>query len=201
MIKFLFFFCFYLLQLPVFAQTERFYYPDAFYFVKEVSTIGQAGKTYRFSIAVKENGADEKSKPRIYAIQVRKGKEDVIGKTLSYASASGSDWKTYSVEGIMDSAATKLWLYVAVNGNGDFYFDNLQFAIKNTNTDWEKQPLSNYSFEDGGKKLLKSYYSKRSAPELKIAQATDAAEGKSSLHVFASGMKASTAFSTDTIKQ
>ncbi len=199
--KFFFFFCLIVLQLSVCAQTERFYYPDAFYFVKEVSTIGQAGKSYRFSIAVKENGADEKSKPRIYAIQVRQGKEDVIGKTLTYAGASGNDWKTYSVEGIIDSAATKLWLYVAVNGNGDFYFDNLQYAIKNSSADWEKKPLSNYSFEDSGKRLLKSYYSKRSAPELKIAQATDAIDGKSSLHIFASGMKASTVFSTDAIKQ
>jgi hypothetical protein len=198
--KLFFFFCLSVFQLSVFAQTERFYYPDAFYFVKEVSTIGQAGKTYRFSIAVKENGADEKSKPRIYAIQVRKGKEDVIGKTLTYASASGNDWKAYSVEGIIDSAATKLWLYVAVNGNGNFYFDNLQYAIKNANTDWDKLSLSNYSFEDGGKKLLKSYYSKRSAPELKIGQAVDAVDGKSSLHVFAAGMKASTALITDTIK-
>lgn len=198
--KLFFFFCLSVFQLSVFAQTERFYYPDAFYFVKEVSTIGQAGKGYRFSIAVKENGADEKSKPRIYAIQVRKGKEDVIGKTLTYASTTGNDWKTYWVEGVIDSAASKLWLYVAVNGNGNFYFDNLQYAIRNTHSDWDKQQLSNYSFEDSGKKLLKNYYSKRSAPQLKIAQAADAVDGKFSLHIFTAGMKASTALIADTIK-
>jgi hypothetical protein len=186
--------CFILVQLSVAAQTERFYYPDAFYFVKEVATTGQAGKNYRFSISVKENGADEKSRPRIYAIQVRKGKEDVIGKTLTYANAAGTGWKMYSVEGIIDSGATRVWLYVAVNGNGNFYFDNVEYAIKGPTTDWEKQALANYSFEAPGKKILKDYYSKRSAPELKIAQTTDAVEGKYALHVFTAGMKASTQF-------
>jgi hypothetical protein len=181
-------------QFAIYAQTERFYYADAFYFVKEVPASGQVGKQFRFTISVKENGADEKSKPRIYAIQVRKGKEDVIGKTLTYASSSGTDWKTYTVEGTIDSAATRVWLYVAVNGNGNFYFDNLQYELKDESGNWVKQSLSNHSFETAGKKLLKDYYIKRSAPQLKIQQSTDAVEGKSSLHIFASGMKSSTVF-------
>jgi hypothetical protein len=181
-------------QFAIYAQTERFYYADAFYFVKEVPASGQVGKQFRFTISVKENGADEKSKPRIYAIQVRKGKEDVIGKTLTYASSTGTDWKTYTVEGTIDSAATRVWLYVAVNGNGNFYFDNLQYELKDESGNWVKQSLSNHSFETAGKKLLKDYYIKRSAPQLKIQQSTDAVEGKSSLHIFASGMKSSTVF-------
>lgn len=183
-----------LVRLSVSAQTERFYYPDAFYFVKEVPAAAQAGKQFRFNISVKENGADEKSKPRIYAIQVRKGKEDVIGKTLTYANSTGADWKTYTVEGTIDSTATRIWLYVAVNGNGNFYFDNLQYELKDDNGNWVKQPLFNHSFEAAGKKLLKDYYTKRSAPQLKIEQSTDAAEGKASLHIFAAGMKASAVF-------
>jgi hypothetical protein len=182
------------IQFALKAQTERFYYPDAFYFVKEVPAVGQAGKQFRFTISVKENGADEKSKPRIYAIQVRKGKEDIIGKTLTYASGTGTDWKIYTVEGTIDSTATRVWLYAAVNGNGNFYFDNLQYELKDENGNWIKQSLSNHSFEGAGKKLLKDYYTKRSAPQLKIEQSTDAVEGKASLHIFAAGMKASTVF-------
>lgn len=182
------------MQGAVYAQTERFYYADAFYFVKEVPASGQVGKQFRFSISVKEDGADEKSKPRIYAIQVRKGKEDVIGKTLTYAKGVGDVWKTYTVEGTTDSAATRIWLYVAVNGNGNFYFDNLQYELKDENGNWVKQSLSNHSFETAGKKILKDYYIKRSAPQLKIEQSTDAVEGKASLHIFAAGMKASTVF-------
>jgi hypothetical protein len=181
-------------QFAIYAQTDRFYYADAFYFVKEMPASGQVGKQFRFSVSVKENVADEKSKPRIYAIQVRKGKEDVIGKTLTYAKGTGDDWKTYAVEGIFDSAATRIWLYVAVNGNGHFYFDNLQYELKDESGNWVKQTLSNYSFETAGKKLLKDYYTKRSAPQLKIEQSTDAVEGKASLHIFAAGMKASTVF-------
>src|SRR4051794_15027050 len=103
------------------AQTNQFYYPDAFYFVKEVPLTQQQDKTFHFDISVKENPADTLSRPRIYAIQVRKGKEDIIGKTLVYAHSTGDNWKKYSIDGAIDADATRIRLYVAVNGNGDFY--------------------------------------------------------------------------------
>jgi hypothetical protein len=184
--------CAVLLPVLVYCQAERFYYADAFYFVKEISVSGHAGKPYRFSIAVKENGADEKSKPRIYSIQVRKGKEDIIGKTLIYATRIGSDWKIYSIEGIIDTTAMRIRFYIAVNGNGDFYFDDLRYALKNNDSAWINQPVLNYSFEGGGKKLLQDYYYKQSAPQLNITSSTESVDGKFSLHIFTAGMKPST---------
>jgi len=171
------------------AQTERFYYPDAFYFVKEVNVSSQKGKPFHFDISVKENPADSLSRPRIYAIQARKGKEDFIGNTLIYAKNTNGDWKTYSIDGTVSPEATRVWLYVAVNGNGDFYFDNLHFFLADGSGNLKEEALTNASFED--KKLLLGYYSsKRLSNELKISLSPMAADGKQSLQVSSTGQKA-----------
>ncbi|MBS1566127.1 MAG: hypothetical protein JST39_17215 [Bacteroidetes bacterium] len=172
-----------IMALSARAQSTQFYYPDAFYFVKEVDVTHQKDKSFHFDISVRENPSDTLSRPRIYAVQVRKGKEDIIGKSLVYASAAGSDWKKYSVEGVVDPEATRIWLYVAVNGNGDFYFDNLHFLL-----DGQEQPVTNASFEE--KKLLAGYYvSRRFAPDLKLDASPIALDGKQSVRVQTLGQK------------
>lgn len=172
------------------AQTNQFYYPDAFYFVKEVSLSQQKDKPFHFDISVKENPADTLSRPRIYAIQVRKGKEDIIGKTLVYAKADSGSWKKYSIDGTIDPEAVRIWLYVAVNGNGDFYFDNLHFFIAGPGGTLQEQALPNASFEE--KKLLSGYYvSKRFAPDLKLKASPLATDGKQSVQVTTTGQRPS----------
>ena len=170
------------------AQSDRFYYPDAFYFVKEVNVTGFAERPFHFEIAVKENPSDTFSRPRIYAVQVRKGKEDIIGKTLVYATATNGDWKTYTVDGIIDNEATRVWLYVAVNGNGDFYFDKLHYSIADANGTLQEKELPNSSFEE--KKLLAGYYmSDKPSSALKISLSSIAADGKQSVQVSVTGQK------------
>jgi hypothetical protein len=170
------------------AQSERFYYPDAFYFVKEIKVNGLQERPFHLEMAVKENPADTFSKPRIYAVQVRKGKEDLIGKTFTYASVSNGDWKTYSIDGIVDKEATRIWFYAAVNGNGSFYFDNLKCSIADINGTLEEKDVSNFSFED--KKLLSGYLvSSRPSKDLIIRQSTEASDGKKSLQVISAGQK------------
>jgi hypothetical protein len=172
----------------VYAQSARFYYPDAFYFVKEVTVTGAGEHPFHFEIAVKENPADTFSRPRIYAIQVRKGKEDIIGKTLVYAKASEGDWKTYSVDGIVDNEATRIWLYVAVNGNGDFYFDKLCYSLADATGTLQEKELPNASFEE--KKLLSGYFiSNQPSQELKVRLSSVAADGKQSVQVTVTGQK------------
>lgn len=173
------------------AQNDRFYYPDAFYFVKEVKVEGLKERPYHFELSVKENPSDTFSKPRIYVVQVRKGKEDIIGRSLVYATVTpgkDKDWKTYSIDGIIENDATRIWLYMAVNGNGEFYFDNLQCSIADVNGTLQEKDLSNYSFEE--KKLLAGYYvSDKPGKNLSIQASPVANEGKHSLLVATSAQK------------
>ena len=178
-----------LITAATYAQADRFYYPDAFYFVKEVNVASQKGKAFHFDISVKENPADSLSRPRIYTIQARKGKEDFIGNSFAYAKAGNGDWRTYSIDGTIDQEASRVWLYVAVNGNGDFYFDNLHFFVADSTGALREEKLANTSFEE--KKLLAGYYqSKHASPELRLRFSPVASDGKQSLQVSVSGQKA-----------
>jgi hypothetical protein len=170
------------------AQSPRFYYPDAFYFVKEVKIEGLQERPFHFEISVKENPVDTLSKPRIYAVQVRKGKEDLIGKTLVYATANNGDWKNYHIDGIVDKEATRIWFYIAVNGNGTFNFDNLQCSIADINGTLVERDLSNSSFEE--KRLLDRYFiSSKTSPNIKFRSSTVASDGQYSLEVISKNQK------------
>ena len=174
--------------LPAFTQSEQFNYPDAFYFVKEIKVAGLTERPFHIDITVKENPADSLSKPRIYAVQVRKGKEDIIGKTLVYASVTGGDWKTYSIDGITDRQATRIWFYAAVNGNGHFYFDKLQYSIADADGTLQEKDLFNQSFED--KKLLNGYFvSAIPSKNLQVKASAIANDGKRSVEVMVTGQK------------
>lgn len=174
------------------AQPGHFYYPDAFYFVKEVKAEGLAGKAFRFEISVQEKPSDTFSKVRIYTVQVRKGREDIIGRTFTYAVSAGSNgWNTYRIEDTVDQEATRVWLYVSVNGNGNFYFDRLRYFISDANGVLQYTPLANGSFEEKGRQVLKDYYvSKQASPGFVLSVATDPVlEGEQSLHLFTAGMR------------
>jgi len=170
------------------AQSEQFSYPDAFYFVKEIKTEGLTERPFHIEITVKETPADSLSKPRIYAVQVRKGKEDVIGKSMVYATATSGEWKTYSIDGITEKGATRIWFYAAVNGNGNFYFDKLQYSIADATGTLQEKDLSNQSFED--KKILNGYFVNIGhSKDLQIKASPVANDGKQSLQVIATNQK------------
>lgn len=177
-----------LLGLSAAAQSEQFNYPDAFYFVKEINTAGLTERPFHLEITVKEIPADSLSKPRIYAIQVRKGKEDIIGKTMKYATVTNGEWKTYSIDGITDKDATRIWFYAAVNGNGSFYFDKIAYSIADATGTLLEKDLVNQSFED--KKILNGYYvSTGDTKYLQVKKSDLANDGKQSLQVTVSGQK------------
>jgi len=170
------------------AQSEQFNYPDAFYFVKEIKTVGLTERPFHIEITVKENPADSLSKPRIYAVQVRKGKEDIIGKTMVYATVTKGEWKTYSIDGITEKQATRIWFYAAVNGNGNFYFDKLQYSIADATGTLQEKDLGNQSFED--KKILNGYFvSTGNSKDLQVKASPVANDGKQSLQVIVTGQK------------
>lgn len=170
------------------AQSEQFNYPDAFYFVKEIKTEGLSERPFHIEITVKETPADSLSKPRIYAVQVRKGKEDIIGKTMVYATSTNGEWKTYSIDGITEKDATRIWFYAAVNGNGNFYFDKLQYSIADATGTLQERDLSNQSFED--KKILNGYFvSAGSSKDLQVKASVVANDGKQSLQVITANQK------------
>lgn len=168
-----------------FAQSQWYYYAEEFYFVKEVSVKEFRGKNFRYEIAVKENPFDTLSKVRVHGINVGKGREEYINSDFNVESRKEQEWTIYTIAGVVDEAAYRLWFYAAVNGNGKFYFDDISFYIEQEPGKWKQLQLSNTSFETQGRNIFDGYYvSKRSSRTLSTQLSGDVYKtGKRSLQV------------------
>jgi hypothetical protein len=159
--------------LSAVAQQNWYYFAEEFYFVKEVTVKDMRGKNFRYEIAVKANPADTLSKVRIHGIAVGKGKEDFINSDFTVESRTEQDWTVYTVVGKVQEDAWRLWFYAAVNGNGDFHFDDLSFYIEMAPGSWKQLRLFNPSFEERNKDIFSGYYvSKRNSANTRTSLST-----------------------------
>lgn len=178
------------LQTSAFSQSDWYYFPDEIYFVKEVPVKDLRGREFRYQIAVKAAASDTFSKVRINGVAAGKGKDDFINNSNFVKSETTENgWTIYTISGTIPDEAHKLWFYSAVNGNGEFYFDNVQFNIRE-GSEWMQLELSNPSFEDNNKNIFKGYYvSNRQTPHLKTAlSSTVSYHGEKSLQVQTKGL-------------
>jgi len=172
------------------AQNEWYYFPDEIYFVKEVPAKEFRGKHFRYEIAVKASATDTFSKVRINGVGVGRGKDDFLNNasfTKGYHIENG--WTVYTITGTVPEQAWKLWFYSAVNGNGEFYFDNISFAVEEDG-EWMELELPNASFEQSNKNLFNGYYvSTRKTQHLKTgASKEEVYHGEYSLHISTFGL-------------
>lgn len=168
-----------------FSQSQWFYYAEEFYFVKEVPVKEFRGKNFRYEIAVKANPSDTLSKVRVHGINVGKGKEEFITSDFNLETRTEQEWTIYTVVGKVDDNAWKLWFYSAVNGNGDFFFDDISFYVEIAPGTWKQIELQNNSFEAKRPNIFDGYYVSRRASKTLSTQISNSTykTGSRSLHV------------------
>lgn len=150
-------------------RAVQYHYAEEFYFVKEIPALSLRGKQFRYEIAVRSNPADTLSKIRIHGIAAGKGSDDFIKSDYELETRSEQDWTVYTVVGKVDDAAYKLWFYAGVNGNGDFYFDDVNFYYEITPGKWKQLKLYNPSFEINAPDIFAGYFvSKRKSEKFRI---------------------------------
>ena len=177
-------------MLRLSAQNEWFYFPDEIYFVKEVAAKEFRGKHFRYQIAVQSNATDTFSKVRINGVGVGKGPDDFLNNSnFTKGYYTENNWTIYTITGIVPEKAWKLWFYSAVNGNGDFYFDNISFFVEEDG-EWMEVELPNSSFEESSKNIFNGYYvSNRNSPHLRTSISKETAfHGDYSLHITTFGL-------------
>lgn len=178
------------LQFSAYSQSDWYYFPDEMYFVKEVPAKDLRGKEFRYHIAVKAMPTDTFSKVRINGVAAGKGMDDFLNNSrFNKEQTTEGEWTIYTISGTVPAEAWKLWFYSAVNGNGNFYFDHVQFFVREGN-DWVQLDISNPSFEAENKNIFKGYYvSNRTSPHLKtLVTRTVSFHGEQSLQVQTSGL-------------
>ena len=169
----------------VYSQDAGYFFAEEFYFVKEISAKDIQGKNFRYEIAVHAEPDDSLSKVRIHGIASGKGKEDYLNSNYKVETRTEQNWIIYTVIGTVNNKASRLWFYAAVNGNGNFYFDDINFYVEQTPGHWKQLPLFNASFEEKKGDIFTGYYvSKRRASTLETRLSNEVYKtGKQSLFV------------------
>jgi hypothetical protein len=175
--------------MALFAQSASYHFAEEFYFVKEISVSAYRGKQFRYEIAVMSNPADTFSKIRVHGIASGNRKEDFIKSNFLVESHIEQEWTVYTVIGQVNEEASKLLFYTSVNGNGDFYFDDVNFYVEEWSGKWKQLTLFNPSFEINKPNILAGYYvSKRRSEGLSIHLSDEIHKtGNVSLNVKTSG--------------
>jgi hypothetical protein len=191
-----------LFTLSSFAQNALYHYPEEFYFVKEVAAKDFSGKNFRYEIAVKSDPADTLSKVRIHGVGVGKGPDDFLKSNFTVETRTEQEWTIYTVIGSVQPDAVRLWFYAAVNGNGNFYFDDLSFYVEEYAGRWKQVPLFNHSFEEKNKNIFTGYYvSTRKSGTVRTQLTDDVVKtGQYSLYVNTAHAQPVTRFSTANAK-
>ena len=172
-----------------FGQSPLYSFAEEFYFVKEISVSSYWNKQFRYEIAVRSNPADTLSKIRIHGIAAGKGKEDFIKSNFALETRVEEDWTVYTIVGTVQEDAYRLLFYSSVNGNGDFYFDDVNFYIETFPGRWKQLELYNPSFEISKPDIFAGYsVSKRRSEGLRVHLSEYVYKtGHSSLNVKTSG--------------
>ena len=187
--KTLLFHTFVLCFITSFAQSVSYHYAEEFYFVKEIAVSKYKGKQFRYEIAVRSTPADSLSKTRIHGIACGKGKEDFLKSNFIQESRQEQDWMIYTIGGTVQPEASRLLFYASVNGNGDFYFDDVNFYVEDVKGHWKQLELFNPSFEISSPDIFAGYYvSKRRGEGLNVLLSDEVYKtGTLSLNVRTSG--------------
>lgn len=81
-------------------------------------------------------------------MQVGKSDWDFLKSPGTAALApADSQWHQLEVNGQVNRASEKLWLYLVTNGNGDFFLDNIRFKVKSEDGKWQDIDVPNADFE------------------------------------------------------
>ncbi|WP_276479569.1 hypothetical protein [Paraflavitalea pollutisoli] len=132
------------------AQTPAswYHYTEEFWFVKEVPASSLQGKNFRYEIAVKADPADSLSRARIHGVGIDAGQQHLLNSGFTVETRTEQEWTIYTVVGKVLPTMHKLSFYASVNGNGQFYFDDISFYVEEQPGRWKQQSLFNASFEE-----------------------------------------------------
>ena len=107
---------------------------------------GYEGHHFRLQASVKCMVEDDSASARLW---VRVDKKSGIGffENMWKHPIRNSEWKTYTIEGTIDTAATRLVIGALCELNGQFSYDNFKVEVESDNKKW--QTVYTDDFEKG----------------------------------------------------
>jgi len=156
-----------------FAQTKTI--NNSFYLGRRIKSDPGINQSFRFSAELKSTSVDTN---RNFTMQVRQVENDdnwVSSKTKRN-SLPDTNWHDTFIESEVNSKTREFWLNIKVEGNGDFYVDNVRFQIRNNAGIWRDIAIPNADFEQSENNLLKGFIQYEQLPDgvtTKLVQRSD----------------------------
>ena len=100
-----------------------------------ISAKGYEGHRFRITADMKAEPGDDSAAARIWA-RVDKEKGYGFFDNMWNRAVRSNEWKTYTIEGTIDPAATELVFGALTSLNGKFYYDNFKTEIETEKNKW-----------------------------------------------------------------
>src|SRR6476469_7994981 len=142
---------------------------------KAVSTKGHEGHNFRLTAMMKSEPTDDSASARLWA---RADKEKGTGffDNMWNKPVRSKDWKTYSIEGKIDTGVYQLAFGSLCQYNGKFYYDDIKLDIETSKGKWEN--IFTENFENGKDTLEQGIQRWQSGFNKKYTSAIVDADGK-----------------------
>ncbi len=100
---------------------------------RSISAKGYEGHRFRLQAQVKADVEDDSASARLWA-RVDKAKGVGFFDNMELRPVRSNDWKTYTIEGTIDTGATNLVFGALVEMNGKFYYDDFKVQVETKNS-------------------------------------------------------------------
>lgn len=104
------------------------------------------GKKFKLQADIKAEVIEDSASARLW-VRVDNQTRPTFFDDMPYAPVREKNWKTYTIEGKIDSSAERIVLGVQLELNGRFYYDNIRLLIEKGKNKW--QTIYSSDFEKG----------------------------------------------------
>jgi pimeloyl-ACP methyl ester carboxylesterase len=103
----------------------------------QLPTKDYLGHKFKFSASVKTDELDHKAGAHLWVRGDKSAGGSTFSKDMNNNPITSKEWKTYSIEGVIDSNTAKMAFGLTVFYNGLFYFDDMKLEIDTSENTWE----------------------------------------------------------------
>ncbi|MES2372563.1 MAG: alpha/beta hydrolase [Bacteroidota bacterium] len=131
------------------------------YFSQSLSLAGLNAKQFVLKASLRVAKIDSTANAAVWARIEQSGGKTLLQKSTTTQGALGTNWQTYTLQGVMDSSADRMFFGGSAAYNGRFYFDDFSLSIQNQNGEWKTVPITDQGFESNTLQAWKSGQGKR----------------------------------------
>lgn len=105
-------------------------------YAREIPTKGYEGRKFRLQADIKAIVEDDSASARLWA-RVDKATGTAYFNNMWNRPVRNNQWQTYTIDGKIDSAATRIYFGALTELNGKFYYDNIKLSVETAPGKWE----------------------------------------------------------------